>query len=126
MDKRWLFYSFLFGGGHSARLTNMTEIYILSLPGFRWFRSPASAIEPRSLHTCHVVGNRQMLSIGGLESTYDYDDSLNNKTQWEKKDNFPQGLGIFDMTELKWSDRYDATAAAYDSPELVKSWYGGK
>jgi hypothetical protein len=33
------------------------------------------------------------------------------------------GIGVVDMTELKWSDKYDSIASAYDSPQIVKDWY---
>ncbi|KAF2135748.1 uncharacterized protein K452DRAFT_362972 [Aplosporella prunicola CBS 121167] len=116
------FEIFVFGGWDPVDPSDMSEIYILSLPAFRWFQTGIRAISQRVLHTCHVIGSRQLLSIGGLESAYD---DLGDRTinQWKSKDNFTQGLGIFDMTELKWSDKYVANASAYDSPEMVKLWY---
>lgn len=56
-----------------------------------------------------------MLSIGGVDPQAD-------KT-WGTKDPFPQGLGIFDMTELEWKENFDHKAAAYDSAEPIRKWY---
>lgn len=58
-----------------------------------------------------------MLSIGGIDSQAD--------KPWGSKDPFAQGLGVFDMTELKWKEDFDHKAAAYDSPEPIREWYSG-
>lgn len=71
-------------------------------------------------HTCNVVGNRQMLSVGG--SQFLYPDLAHTNTT----DPFKQGLGIFDMTELSWSDRYDADAKPYESTQVVRERYQRK
>ncbi|KAL8670706.1 MAG: hypothetical protein Q9168_004776 [Polycauliona sp. 1 TL-2023] len=36
---------------------------------------------------------------------------------------FSQGLGVFDLTVMRWSDRYDAHAEPYETPAVVKAWY---
>ena len=94
----------------------LDEVYVLSLPAFAWFKADYPARHPRILHTCQVVGNRQMLSIGGHDPT----DVYNNT--WIA-DPFSQGLGIFDLTAMQWSDRYNAGAEAYETPAVVKAWY---
>ena len=38
-------------------------------------------------------------------------------------DPWPQGLGVFDITDLEWKDRYDASAGPYQTPEMVKQYY---
>ena len=65
---------------------------------------------------CHVVGKSQMLSIGGLDATYE-NDAL------KLIDPTPQGLEIFDLTNMTWSNQYDANAAPYKSPQVVKDYY---
>lgn len=55
-----------------------------------------------------------MISVGGLDSWSD---------PWGGNDPWAQGLGILDLPSLSWSDHYDAEAPAYDSPDIVKSWY---
>lgn len=68
----------------------------------------------RAEQTCVPVGKRQVLSIGGINPY------LN---PWTTQDPAAQGLMIFDMVDLKWSDTYNADAAAYQAPEPVKEWY---
>lgn len=108
---------FVFGGWTVSTGVTHNDSYVLSLPAFRWFKGPVNAA-PRVGLTCHSVGSgRQVLVIGGQ-------DNNNNSFRWENPDPWKQGLGIFDMTAMEWSDGYDADAAAYESPRVVKEWYG--
>ena len=34
-----------------------------------------------------------------------------------------QGVGVFDLTSMQWKDQYDASAAPYVTPDVVKAWY---
>lgn len=70
-------------------------------------------------YRCEVVGNRQMLSIGGRDPLDDGQGILS-------PDPIKHGLQIFDLTEMKWSDRYDSNAAPYTTPQVVKDWYQKK
>ena len=92
-------------------------VYVLSLPGFVWFRSKDTSAEPRTGHSCEAVGNRQMLSIGGLNPTLDLSTALGDTDPW------PQGLGVFDMVEMRWTNAYDANAQPYVQPDAVREWY---
>lgn len=91
------------------------EIYVLSLPAFAWFKADYTAMQSRHKHTCEVFG-RQMLSIGGYSTT-------DNNLGYPSTDRFFQGLGIFDLTAMQWSDSYDANAEPYQTPDVVKAWY---
>lgn len=42
---------------------------------------------------------------------------------WLEPDPFPQGVGIFDMATLQWTDGYDAGAAAYETHESIRKFY---
>ncbi len=57
------------------------------------------------------MGKRQVLSIGGADNTR------------QDRDPAPQGLLLFDMTDWKWKDSYDANAAAYERATDLKTWY---
>lgn len=57
-----------------------------------------------------------MLSVGGLAS-------IDPRKGWAEPDPWPYGLGVFDMTEMRWKDGYIAEEAAYESPEIVRQWY---
>jgi len=95
----------------------LNAVFVLTLPAFMWFQADSQQ-SARWSHTCHVVGNRQMLSIGGLDPT--------RNGQWNTTDPWPQSLGIFDMTEMEWRDTYDPDAVAYASPNIVQQWYNEK
>ncbi|GME34275.1 putative kelch repeat protein [Neofusicoccum parvum] len=106
---------FIMGGYYDFSDGVLDDIYILSLPGFHWFKVPTTTGSPRCVHTCNVVGKRQMLVVGGIGKPW--------PAGWEDPDPWVRGLGIFDMTQLSWSSGYDADAAEYESPEIVQEWY---
>ncbi|OJD30271.1 kelch repeat protein [Diplodia corticola] len=106
------------GGWDAFRTTCYDDAYILSLPGFHWFKAPDMSGGPRAFHTCNVVGNRQMVVVGGVNYY-----NLGVPGDWKDPDPWSQGIGVFDMTQLSWSAGYDAGAAAYESPDKVKAWY---
>jgi hypothetical protein len=117
---------FIYGGydntGYSnintlAEFTFLTDIWVLSLPGFRWFRADVQG-PARFAHACALVGNRQMLNLGGVPTflgSWTADDP--------PTDPWAQGLGILDLSSLNWSDQYDPAAPAYASPEMVQTFY---
>ncbi|KEY72896.1 hypothetical protein S7711_06727 [Stachybotrys chartarum IBT 7711] len=102
---------FIYGGTHPVDGT-LGDVHILSLPGFRWFRADVDA-QPRLSNTCTMIGNRQMLSYGGLRAI----------DQWNYLDPWAHGMGVFDTTELRWKDSYDADAAEYEPAQMVQDWY---
>ncbi|KAF3351459.1 hypothetical protein VD0002_g4822 [Verticillium dahliae] len=108
---------FVFGGRNQRDNQAYDDAYVLTLPGFHWEKVDYESKSPRSGHACLVVGKRQMLSIGGVNHEPGMPDL------WLDRDPWPQGLGVFDITELKWTNEYDADAEDYDSPEVIKSWY---
>ncbi|KAI0798301.1 hypothetical protein GGR55DRAFT_703499 [Xylaria sp. FL0064] len=109
---------FIYGGVSDQLRDTSNEVYVLSLPGFVFFKGPQDA-PPRSDHQCAIVGKgqRQMLSVGGV------DGENRTFTAPTTADPWTYGIGVLDMTELRWTDSYDADAADYDSPAVVKQWY---
>ncbi|KAI1214118.1 uncharacterized protein F4807DRAFT_114821 [Annulohypoxylon truncatum] len=109
---------FIYGGSSDQTESTSADVHILSLPGFVFFdaHSPGT---PRADHACAVVGGgkRQMLSYGGVDGG----PGLRNPTM--TPDPWKQGLGIYDMKELKWTDSYDPNTAEYESPKEVADWY---
>ncbi|KAH9234132.1 hypothetical protein K456DRAFT_1723772 [Colletotrichum gloeosporioides 23] len=101
---------FMFGGNDDNQAFD--DVWILSLPGFFWMEAKYNGNSPRAQMSCVVAGQRQMIVVGGVSRKGLYEN-----------DTFPQGLGIFDLTELEWKDNFNPAAAAYDSPPSVKSWY---
>lgn len=105
------------------------EIYILTLPAFEWIKVNYAPANPRHGHSCHTVGNRQMLVIGGVDSLADTTSTNANtldKATFATADQFTQGLAIFDMSALTWSSQYDATAPTYEQPDPVKTYYASR
>ncbi len=107
------------------------EVFVLSLPAFRWFRAPYAARRPRHAHTCHVVGQRHLLSVGGVDTTQDRPlagggGSALDLATFATRDPFPQGLGLFDITRLNWTTRYEANAAPYEQSAPVAAYYRNK
>lgn len=94
----------------------LDEVSVLTLPGFYWAKATYEAKYPRTEHSCNLVGHRQMLVIGG------YDPSRANSSD-KLKDPWSQGLGIFDLTDMRWKDGYNANAGAYTSPDNIKGYY---
>jgi hypothetical protein len=95
---------------------DLDQVWVLSLPSFTWYNSSYEPSDARFLHTCHVPGNpprRQMVAVGGLIPDFKY--------IFQPKDPWPQGLGIFDLTEMEWKDSYDANATRYETPKMVKA-----
>ncbi|CAL3969373.1 unnamed protein product [Diplocarpon coronariae] len=114
-------------GGHlGADALPYDEIYILTLPAFQWIKVSYPPARPRHGHTCETVGNRQMLVIGGVDTRQDTPTNAAPSVDlvtFATRDQFAQGLAIFDMTRLSWAAQYDADAAAYAQSDPVMSYY---
>ncbi|KAL0932015.1 kelch repeat protein [Colletotrichum truncatum] len=106
---------FVFGGSNKDE--SYDEVWILSLPGFVWTKADYKSSSPRDAMGCAVGGRRQMITVGGINR------SLTVSKFFQDKDPFPQGIGIFDMSDLQWKDEYEPEAATYETPEVVKDWY---
>lgn len=91
------------------------DIYILSLPAFTWIRADKPSEIRRRAMRCEVVGNSQMVVIGG--SFFANDDK-------KRIDPWPNGMAVLDLVNLEWTDgKYDASAGTYRRPSLVQSLY---
>lgn len=117
------FARFVFGGAvnMTADLDNAddkgyTEVFLLSLPAFRWFKSSATTKVRRASNTCSIIGKRQMISTSGRLPSSQSRIGL-------ETDPWTSGIGVFDMSQLRWQNHYDAGAEDYDSPEAVKRFY---
>ena len=120
---------FLYGGqmgnsfmdASSAALKDIAaldEVYILSLPSFVWFKVNYTSSDPRIEHSCVIAGNRHMLSIGGANPSAPSWDAAVNDT-----DPFWEGIKVFDLTALEWTNYYNASAAPYTAPAAVAAHY---
>ncbi|KAK0648839.1 hypothetical protein B0T16DRAFT_121319 [Cercophora newfieldiana] len=107
---------FLYGGVDMQASRSSDEVYVLSLPGFVFFKAAGSSTG-RADHGCALVGRRQLLSVGGTDGFLGFPGSLLDPDPWRN------GLGVFDMSRMVWADRYAADAAPYESPSVVAEWY---
>ncbi|KAF2493487.1 hypothetical protein BU16DRAFT_81154 [Lophium mytilinum] len=102
---------YLYGGRNTITGVPYDDIYVLSLPAFIWTKINFGA-SPRWGHDCHVVGNRQLLTVGG--------NTTNEQCDWEIK-----GVAILDMSTITWGSVYNAFAPEYLVPTPVTKWLGG-
>ena len=94
------------------------DVYILSLPSFRWFKASNPSGGPRAYPTCHSDRSNQMIIVGGFDYTYDSIlPSIWNEDPWTN------GIAVFDMTTLQWKESFEASADPYVSPDMVKQFY---
>ena len=110
-------------GGRDGASRYFDEIWVLSLPSFTWTKI-FSGISPRFGHTCHLVGNRTLLTVGGVSSIKQKSgqaDTNAGPCDWESK-----GLAVMDLTDITWGSVYDAHAPAYGVPAQVIATIGGR
>ena len=102
-------------------------VYVLSLPAFNWHKQKVTPQFGRYLHSCNVIGNRQMVSVGGkVANASESEAALDDKDtppDSSLPDPWQQGLGVFDLTTMEWKDGYDADAPPYITPDPVKAFY---
>ena len=106
------------GGIVGASAKQYDETWILTLPAFHWTLASSPRTAPRIGHTCHAVGTgrRQLLSIGGQD--------VSQMDPWGTPDTAnPQGIGVFDMTALNWTQEYDVKAKPYSRADIIEKVY---
>lgn len=99
------------------------EVYVLSLPAFRWFRANQTTDSPRMAHTCHATKSRQMIIIGGTSPLSSSNYFSEGDLRDEPQDPWDQGLAVFDMTTLEFTDSYRSTADPYEPPYAIQQYY---
>ena len=110
----------MYGGRDASTLFD--EVWILSLPSFTWTQV-FSGQSPRFSHTCHLVGSRTMITVGGLKSVNQAQglaDTDAPACDWEI-----EGVGVFDISSLTWGSVYNATSPPYEVPDQLMSIFGG-
>ena len=115
---------FVYGGSdgyYGADTKKYDTIHILSLPSFHWSQVSYPPEAPRNGHTCHAVGGSQILVVGGINPSLKETKEFTNMMQF--RDDFPQGLSVFDMNALTWSNKYSASVPAYHQSKIIKDCY---
>ena len=114
--------SYMYGGRDSSS-HYFDDIWILSLPSFTWTQV-YNGQNPRFAHTCHLVGNRTLLTVGGIASLTQKSgqpDANAPPCDWEIK-----GVGVMDLTTIVWGSVYDSQAPAYEVPAKLLATIGGE
>lgn len=118
-------YDIFIYGGYRAGLSDQQfvrasdEVYVLSLPGFVWFKADYPATSARHMHSCDIVGHggSQMVVTGGVDPT-----ARDGPTE-SSRDPWTNGINIFDLSAMRWKDAYDPNDAPYQTPSVIRDWY---
>ncbi|KAK6529471.1 hypothetical protein TWF281_008644 [Arthrobotrys megalospora] len=105
---------YMFGGSSASSFLNHTtdkyfnELYILSIPSFRWIRRTFDVSDNvpvgRVQHSCHVYGKNLVILGGATQNT--------TECTWDE-------VNILDMSSLKWVTDYRYSTDAYAVPDIV-------
>ena len=107
--------SYMYGGRGVGNIY-LDDIWVLSLPGFVWVKI-YEGNAPRAGHTCHRVGSRTLITVGGTANSH----YGTPPCDWERK-----GVGVLDMSGVTWGSVYDAAPADYQVPARVVAAIGGR
>ena len=113
---------YMYGGeSKSNEPSAFKDMWILSIPSFRWIRVNVESV-PRKAHGCTAVAQRYMLTYGGVASGWGVEGDE------EECDQKNYGLRLFHLSNLDWTTQYDGPASStqgYTVPKLVYDKIGG-
>jgi hypothetical protein len=112
---------YIYGGeSPSAVRSSYSDMWILSIPSFRWIRVDVQST-PRKAHGCTAVAERYMLTYGGTKAGFGNEGDTNGCDQKN------YGLQLFDLSWLAWTSRYEGPSKgnAYKVPKSVYDVIGG-
>ena len=122
-EKLTVYHRFVHGGVindvYGSQTENSDQMYILSIPSFRWFHANYTSTYSRAGHSCQATNSSQMILIGGLDPTY----SVHIVGDSPQKDPWRQGIGVFDMTALEFKNSYQANAGPYKTQDVIRKIY---
>ena len=116
---------YIYGGYYQDFSTNgagTNEILVLTLPAFRWifvypsyYRDDTRRV---SGHKCQKVYEKHMVAYRGR--------NFNGYCDKEETLQKFQGMGIYDMSSLKWTTKVELEDQKYLVPEVLYGIIGGK
>lgn len=117
--------SYVFGGWGGNSEDSDGNVYVLSIPSFRWIRV-TNDNDQRQRHHCHLLGGHTMLVVGGIQPVSDVMQP-GDISGCESSSKFSQGLGIFSLNDHLWKTNYDPTdgVAAYQVHPSISKVIGG-
>ena len=116
---------YVFGGWGNSFGGSDGNVYVLSIPSFRWIRVNQDS-NRRFRHHCGLVGNHTMLVVGGIQPNGE-DSQPPDSTGCDTTAMFSQGLGMFSLNNHTWVTNYDPSqgAAAYQVHPSITNVIGG-
>jgi hypothetical protein len=114
---------YMYAGESSGAVPDSySDMWILSVPAFRWIRIDVESV-PRKRVGCTTVADRYMVTYGGMKSGWGYSEEEEDYCDQEN-----YGLRLFDLSKLTWTSRYDGPSSgrhAFKVPGLVYDVIGG-
>ncbi|KAF2831780.1 hypothetical protein CC86DRAFT_143392 [Ophiobolus disseminans] len=102
-------YYIYISSGHSPTEIH-DDVWVLSLPQFHWTQV-FSGSRSNYGSVCHLVGNKQLLVLGGIDRH-----AACQRSPY---------VSLFDVTNLKWERSYVKDDEAFRVPKAVSDWIGG-
>lgn len=91
------------------------QTYVLSLPSFRWIKLLEGESQ-RYGHTCHLVDNSQMLTVGGARYK-----NISEGCDWEMK-----SVAVLNLNDTTWGSVFAADTGQYTVPSTIYRAIGGR
>ena len=116
---------YVFGGWGNSFGGSDGNVYVLSIPSFRWIRVNEDS-NRRSRHRCNLLGNHTMLVVGGVQPN-DQQVMPPDASGCDTSPTFAQGLGIFSLNNHTWATNYDPSEGAtpYEIHPSISNVIGG-
>ena len=116
---------YIFGGWGNSFGGSDGNVYVLSIPSFRWIRVNQDS-NRRLRHHCNLIGNHTMLAVGGIQPN-GQDPQPQDSTGCDTTAMFTQGLGMFSLNSHTWVTNYAPSqgAAAYQVHPKIMNIIGG-
>jgi len=112
---------YMFGGYSPDGAKGFAEVWILSIPSFKWFlvntglSSGAEVPGTYEASTCHIVGGgRKLMVYGGRQRAQSFSAKCDRTS-----------IHVFDMTTLEWEEVYNPDDGEYEVPEEIYKVIGG-
>ncbi len=116
---------YVFGGWGNTAGGSDGNVYVLSIPSFRWIRVNIDS-DLRARHHCGLIGNHTMLVVGGIKPNGEILQP-NDTSGCDTSPMFAQGLGIFSLNNHTWATNYVPSEGSlnYQVHESITKVIGG-
>lgn len=101
---------YVFGGWGNSYGGSDGDVYVLSIPSFRWIRVNQDS-NRRVRNHCGLIGNHTMLVVGGIQPNGE-DPQPIDATGCDTSTMFAHGLGMFSLNNHTWYTSYDLSAGS--------------